>query len=367
LGLISNYAEKIEVLFMNAMNDILENAAINSWITAFQRTPHQINNVHESDAELVEFDKTSSNVIAISTDTIAEEIAQGLYKDPFTIGWMAVMVNMSDLAAVSADPLGLVLSVSWSPDCDGRFRSRLAQGIESACRHLHTFLLGGDMNDAASLSITGTVIGTVPRDRFLTRRGMRAGEIVYASGRLGVGNAYALTCLKNANGIQEKQYRPVARFDVRQLLRRYATACMDTSDSLMTTLDQLMRLNSIGFSIDAPAEACLHPAALNMASQTELNPWLFTAGIHGEFELLFTVPQNKCKDFERDADREAWQPVRLGHVMPTPSIVLKHKESVFKVNSGAIRNLNSQFSGDLTSYIQDILTCFVKGEVKHED
>ena len=352
---------------MRAMNDILENAAINSWIAAFERAPHQKNKVHETDAEILEFENTSSNLIAVTTDTIEEEIAQGLYTDPFTMGWMAVMANMSDLAAAAADPLGLLVSISWTSDCDNNFRSQVAQGIESACRQLQVFLLGGDMNEAVSLSITGIAIGKVPRDRFLKRTGMRAGDIVYASGPLGIGNAYALARFTNADVIQEKDYRPIARLDARNLLRQYATACMDTSDGMMTTLDQLMRLNDIGFYIDAPEEVCLHPAVLQMASQTGLNPWLFTAGIHGEFELLFTVPQNKYKDFERDAAREAWQPVRLGRVIPTQAILLKHETRVYKVNSEAIRNLNSQFNGDLSTYIQDILSCFIKREDKHEN
>ena len=70
----------------------------------FARSPLQANRVQQSDSEIIRIPDGSPIDLAITMDSIAEEIQGGLYTDPYMIGWMAVMVNMSDLAAVGAEP-----------------------------------------------------------------------------------------------------------------------------------------------------------------------------------------------------------------------------------------------------------------------
>ncbi|MBP1683766.1 MAG: hypothetical protein H6Q27_1333, partial [Ignavibacteriaceae bacterium] len=93
---------------MYQLNEILENKIINSLISGFERSPHQLNYPHESDAEIIQLNDNTK--LAITTDSISEEISTGLYDDPYLIGWMIVTVNMSDLAAVGASPLGILIS-----------------------------------------------------------------------------------------------------------------------------------------------------------------------------------------------------------------------------------------------------------------
>jgi thiamine-monophosphate kinase len=86
---------------MYKLNSILENQKINKLLSDFRRSPHQLNKPHESDAEII---KLNDALLAITTDSISEEILTGLYDDPYIIGWMIVTVNMSDLAAVGSSP-----------------------------------------------------------------------------------------------------------------------------------------------------------------------------------------------------------------------------------------------------------------------
>jgi len=131
---------------VSRMDEILENAAIDAWAGAFRRAPSRANAPHESDAELLEIESLPDRYLAITIDTVAEEIATGLYRDPFTMGWVTVMASLSDLAAVGADPVGVVVSVSAPPGRDAGFVDGARRGMEEACCSVGTFVLGGDLS-----------------------------------------------------------------------------------------------------------------------------------------------------------------------------------------------------------------------------
>ena len=92
-------------MFMTAV--VHENALVESLVRALPRSLDQANGLGESDAELLRLPGTDL-LLAITTDAIVEEIEAGLYRDPYLIGWMTVMSSASDLAAVGADPLGIL-------------------------------------------------------------------------------------------------------------------------------------------------------------------------------------------------------------------------------------------------------------------
>jgi len=94
-------------MFMTAI--VRENALVESLVRALPRSSLQRNGVGESDAELVRL-PGSDLLLAITNDAIVEEIEIGLYRDPYLIGWVTVVASASDLAAVGADPVGILLS-----------------------------------------------------------------------------------------------------------------------------------------------------------------------------------------------------------------------------------------------------------------
>ena len=89
---------------MTQLEKIFENKTISELVHRFSRSPQQSNRLHETDAELIAINSNKSDYLAVTIDTIADEISEGLYKDPFTMGWITVMANFSDLAAVGAEP-----------------------------------------------------------------------------------------------------------------------------------------------------------------------------------------------------------------------------------------------------------------------
>ena len=140
------------------MNAILEVELIEGLTRAFDRSPFQLNRLQETDAEIVLLPSRSGRLLALTTDSIAEELSSGLYDDMYLAGWMIVMVNMSDLAAVGAAPLGLLVSEIFPLAFDETSMRRLQRGIRDACKACGTHLLGGDTNFGSQLTLTGTAI-----------------------------------------------------------------------------------------------------------------------------------------------------------------------------------------------------------------
>ena len=235
------------------LDQIGENKFINTLIRNFSRSPMQLNGVHQSDSELIRLTTDSETTLAITTDTIAEEIDTGLYSDPYLIGWMTAMVNFSDLAAVGAKPVGLLTSLILPDDIQQDYLDQIQYGIRDACDACGTYLIGGDINTGNKLILTGCAVGTVNGGKVITRNGIRPNDLVYASGYLGSGNTFALTQLFQFQN-KNFDYKPYARIKEGQLIRKWANVCMDTSDGLIATLDQLMRLNNMGFCMDSNLE-----------------------------------------------------------------------------------------------------------------
>lgn len=341
---------------MKGMEEIFENSLIDSWVQHFARTPRQINKPHVADAELVEMPGDLNSHLAVTIDTVAEEISTGVYQDPYTMGWVTVMACVSDLAAVGAAPLGLVISVSVEPSWDRAFTDRLAQGMEDACRTAGTFILGGDTNTISRASLTGCAFGLVPRDNVMTRRGCKPADEVFITGGAGLGNAMGLVRSQKLpeDCFPEKLYRPTARIAEGQVLSKYASCCMDTSDGLLATLDQLMRLNSVGFEIDCDWERILVPEVLELCHKTGTPPWLMVAGPHGEFELVFTLSSEVVDELTAQPEFRGSNPIRLGRVQEKPAVSLALPSGqTIDVNIAPLRNLLQTVESDLERYAKE--------------
>jgi thiamine-monophosphate kinase len=340
---------------MKNMDQIIENKVINSWVRHFSRSPHQINEPHESDAELMKINGNESHFLAVTIDSVSEEINEGLYHDPFTMGWVTVMSNFSDLAAVGAEPLGIVISISLEHRRNKKFKDGIAKGIDAACQELGVFVLGGDTNTARNISLTGCAIGFVPREKKISRIGLDEGDAVFLSGGVGKGNMLGLARMAELpeEYYSEKQYCPKARIKEAKVIRNYASSCMDTSDGLLITLDQLFRVNNKGFAIEADWKTMLAPEVFEFCETTKVPPWFMAAGIHGEFELVFTVPSLKVVSFLEEAGSIDFNPIYLGYVQKKPLIEFQQPSNKkVKINMTPLRNLWTSDGIDLSYLIQ---------------
>ena len=337
---------------MYQLNSILENKVINNLISVFDRSPIQLNKPHESDAEIIQLDDNTK--LAVTKDSISEEISTGLYDDPYLIGWMIVTVNMSDLAAVGATPIGILISEIIPKDFESDKIKELQKGISDACKEYNTFILGGDTNDGEKLVLTGTAIGIIKQEKTTSRIGCKPGDLLFSSGKLGSGNAFAISKLIAQNN-SFTDYKPFARLRDASILSKYASCCMDTSDGLIATLDQLMRLNDAGFEINSDWQNTIDENALKYAKNNSIHPWLLFAGQHGEFELIFTIPENLKKSFLEKALQNGFEPIELGTVIPAKEVRIPVYDKSIPIDTKFIRNLPSETKGDIYFYLKSLL------------
>jgi thiamine-monophosphate kinase len=339
---------------MKQMRDILENVTIDFWTQHFKHSPDQINKSHQSDAELLRIPGDPEHCLAVTIDTVSEEITFGIYRDPYTMGWVTIMASLSDLAAVGADPLGMLIAVSLPAGCDRDYVDRIACGMEDACRNQGTFIVGGDTNETPSTSLTGCALGRVSRHSAMSRRGCKPGDGVFMTGTAGIGNALGLVRLAGypEEYFPEQIYRPVAGLKQGRIIREFATCCMDTSDGVLTTVDQLMRINELGFEIDCDWNRILAPPVLELCRKTGTPEWMMLAGPHGEFELVFTVPQARVRALQEEFATGQFPLIHLGTVQESRdiSLVLSPGRKI-TADMALLRNLSHSAHADLRTYL----------------
>lgn len=333
---------------------LLENQLLRQIGQPFPRSPEQRNQFLESDAELIQLPDGST--LALTTDCIAEEIQTGLYSDPEHIGWMTVAVNLSDLAAVGARPLGLLLSESLPPNFPSEKLKALQKGIAAACQAMSVYVLGGDTNTSSGWQMGGTAIGIIPPgEPIISRKGARAGHLLYASGPMGLGSAYAFSVLFGAAN-QAVHYRPTPRLDAGALVRRLGSSCIDTSDGFFHALANLMETNAVGFQLQTPLNAYVHPDAQRISQSGQLPLWIFLAGPHGEFELLFTLPPENESEFLKAAANIQWTPLKIGVCTADEQCTLTQPDGASRmVSPAAIANAFPEAGGDPKVFLQKLL------------
>jgi thiamine-monophosphate kinase len=333
---------------------LLENTFLQQVSALFRRSPDQINQLLESDAELLRL--PDGSVLAVTTDCIAEEIATGLYSDPAHIGWMTVVVNLSDLAAVGAKPLGLLLSESLPADFPDEKLRAVQGGIAEACAATGVFVLGGDTNDSKDWQMGGTAIGLIPAgEPVITRKGASPGDLLYCSGPMGLGSAYAFAVLLSGDR-KAVPYRPLPRLEEGELVRHSGSSCIDTSDGFFHGLSNLMEVNPTGFQIDIPLSTMTCPAALQISQAKKMPAWIFLAGPHGEFELLFTIPPQKEKALLEAAKKMNWQPLHIGVCTGEKGCTIRTLDGTYQtIEPYTIANTYAESGEDPSEFLAKLL------------
>ena len=220
---------------------------------------------------------------------------------PASIARKALAVNMSDLAAKGASPVGFLLTLAlpenWTPAWLDEFSRSLAQ----ASRDFGCRLLGGDtVRTPGALSIAITALGEVAAGRMVRRTTARPGDLICVTGTIGDA-ALGLALHAEAErpwwsslddediGFLIDRYRhPQPRLALAALLQEYASAGMDVSDGLAGDLAKMMRTSGATAIVDAAQIPLSSAARLALAADRSLFDRMVTGG--DDFELLVTVP-----------------------------------------------------------------------------
>ncbi|TQM06745.1 thiamine-phosphate kinase [Pseudoxanthomonas sp. 3HH-4] len=202
------------------------------------------------------------------------------------IGWKALAVNLSDLAAMGAEPAWCTLSLSL-PRSDAAWIDGFLDGfLDLAGRH-GIALVGGDTT-RGPLSISVTAMGLVEPGRALRRDGARVGDDVWVTGTLGdAAGGLALLDREPAHALRARLDRPTPRVEAGRALRGIATACVDVSDGLLADLGHISSRSDVGAQVDIDA---LPASDTLMATFDEATRVPLQASGGDDYELCFTAP-----------------------------------------------------------------------------
>ena len=209
---------------------------------------------------------------------------------PWQMGWMSVAVNLSDVAAMGAEPAGVLIAAGLPPEADLYFIDELFSGFGDCAAYYGTRILGGDTDSHQELTITGCALGFVEKDLVLRRRGARVGDLLCTTGKLG-GAGAGLRAWKQGDLQSEfivKLLEPEPRLKEGRALAksRAVTAMMDNSDGLALSLSDLSEVSRVGFVVYED-RLPIAPGIEEMVGHEGAVEMVMSAG--GDFELVFTV------------------------------------------------------------------------------
>jgi thiamine-monophosphate kinase len=195
-------------------------------------------------------------------------------------GWLLATVNLSDLAAAGAEPLGLVVNYTLPKRTTVREFERLLDGVDDCCAAHGTKVAGGDIRDGEVVQLTATAVGRCVPGRRLRRSGARAGDRLLLVGSPGY--LWAAALLKTGQAtlpapereqIWRRACRPMAQLKAGRLLAAtgLVRAAMDVSDGLFATVRTLCEANGLGAAVTGEFE--LDGPVADVARQSGLRPF----------------------------------------------------------------------------------------------
>ena len=264
--------------------------------------------------------------IALSTDTLVEGRHFLSTVDPAKLGHKALAVNLSDLAACGARPLGFTLALTL-PRVDPAWLAGFSQGLLALADQHDCELIGGDTT-AGPLTIGITVLGEVPAGGAVLRSGARPGHQLWVSGQPGEARL-ALEAFRgtlnpplDAAGFEAARARmesPTPRVALGLALRGLATAAIDVSDGLLGDLAHLLRRSRVGVQLDLQALP-VSPLLQTRPAAEQLDCVL--AG-GDDYELLFTAPADQAPAVRQAAAQAGVAVTCIGLIDATPGLRLQ--------------------------------------------
>lgn len=251
--------------------------------------------------------------LLLTTDMISRATHIPDAATPWQIGWHAAAVNLSDIAAMGGEPVGLAVSLGLPRDYNEEMLLAIMEGIDVCAQTFGTSVVGGDTKEAGDITISGCALGRVPKTNVLFRRGARVGDVIAVTGELGM--AAAAFHVLQADPGDESAVKDLLEIfprtrEGRVLGKTHAvTSCMDISDGLSSSIHQMSQLNGTGYTVDfnklpIAEEARVSSKNLNMDLEE------FALYFGGDYELLFTVKEgewDKVNEVLKDTGTTATQ------------------------------------------------------------
>ncbi len=242
------------------------------------------------------------------------------------LGYRLMAVNLSDLAAMGAQPRWCTLALTI-PKADELWLDGFSRGLFELAERFGVSLVGGDLT-RGPLTATLQLIGRVERDRLLTRGGGNVGDDVYVTGTLGDSSAgIALITERSeapqgsaAAALKERFYRPVPRVGAGLALGGLATAAIDISDGLLADLGHVCKASGCGAVIDVE-HVPLSAELLSLFPPQEALAHALGGG--DDYELCFTAPPSRADEIEAALEASGTLVRRVGQLVAGQKVICR--------------------------------------------
>jgi len=268
-----------------------------------------------------------------TVDTLVEGVHFDLsYTSLAQLGWKALAVNLSDIAAMGGEARYALLSLAWPKDRDRAWALELAEGLAQAAREYGVAVIGGDtVATPQGLALTVTVTGLVPGAQMLRRTGARVGDRILVTGPLGE-SAAGLEVLRRGLALDpnltaalaEAHLKPRPQLQAGRVLARegLATAAIDLSDGVATDLFHICRESGVGARVSAAAVP-VSPRVLAAAPLLKRNPLDLALKGGEDYQLLFTSPPERAGALRAAFSRAGLpEPLPLGEIVAGEGVIL---------------------------------------------
>jgi len=277
-----------------------------------------------------------SHQLLISIDTLNLGVHFPEQSAAIDIGYKALAVNLSDIAAMGGEPKWFTLSLSL-PSIDHAWLKDFCLGLSELARKYNLKLVGGDTT-RGPLSITIQIAGETPASDVLKRDGANVGDDIYVTGNLGDAAAGLVLCTQNEDehsyqiDLIDRLNSPIPRVDVGMALRGIATSCIDISDGLASDLGHILEASGVGAELDQE----LIPFSTELlvyAKQNVITDYLDLALYGGDdYELCFTVPENQHETIKKIAARTDCKITCIGKIISESGLYIVEDHDTTEIN-----------------------------------
>ncbi|WBF65798.1 MAG: thiamine-phosphate kinase [Candidatus Kinetoplastibacterium crithidii] len=271
------------------------------------------------------------NEVAISKDLLIEGKHFFSHVNPVSLGHKSLAVNLSDLAAMGAQPIGCLLGIAI-PTLDHQWLSKFSKGFFKLSNELSCPLLGGDtVKSSCGISISITVFGTVPVSQAIRRNGAKLDDEIWVSGNLGSADIAYRIITKQIIGNKSLLRRtinaldwPNPRIHLGRCLLGVANSAIDISDGFLQDLGHITRSSNLGANIyydEIPFDKYLE----GRVSQEDIKRAILNGG--DVYELCFTAPKSNHNAIRDISDKTGVVLHMVGKIVSEKSIKILFPDS----------------------------------------
>lgn len=261
--------------------------------------------------------------LIVTTDTMVAGVHFPDSASAEDIGHKLLAVNLSDLAAMGAEPRWASLALTL-PDVDEDWLDGFCRGLFGLAAKHNVALIGGDTT-RGPLTLSITLHGLVAEGQALRRDGARPGDAIYVSGCLGdaglvleyiSGNLDAIDITEDITEILPRLHRPTPRVELGQALHDVANAAIDISDGLLADLGHILKASEVGARLELEAL----PLSPSVQSITASGDWSLPLAGGDDYELCFTVPLERENTLQEKLATLDVTATRIGQIEAEPGL-----------------------------------------------